>query len=147
MNGVETLYLDTSALLPYYREEPSSQKVESLLKSIRPPVMISDLTRVEFVSATSRWVRMGEISESQANLLENTFFKDVRANLFLSQPMTTKHYRQAEKWLSSRKTSLRTLDALHLACCLYTGAKMVTCDTQLHNAATIFGISSHLITP
>ena len=111
MSEVETLYLDTSALLPYYREEPSSQKVESLLQSIRPPVLISDLTRVEFISAISKWFRMGEISESQANLLENTFFKDIRTNLFISQPLTTRHYRQAEKWLSSRKTSLRTLDA------------------------------------
>ena len=145
MNEVETLYLDTSALLPYYREEPSSQKVESLLQSIRPPVLISDLTRVEFVSAISKWFRMGEISESQANLLENTFFKDIRTNLFISHPLTTRHYRQAEKWLSSRKTSLRTLDALHLACCLYMGTEMVTCDTLLHNAATTFGISSHFI--
>ena len=147
MSGADTLYLDTSALLPYYREESASQQVESLLQSLNPPVLISDLTRVEFVSAVARWVRMNEITESQANLLENTFLRDIRTSLFVSHPLTSRHYRQAEKWLSGRKTSLRTLDALHLACCLYQEAKMVTCDALLHQAATTLGVPSQLIIP
>ena len=145
MSGADPLYFDTSALLPYYREELLSKKVESFLQSVNPPIFISDLTRVEFVSAISRWVRMGEITESQANLVENTFFKDVRSGLFLCLALKESHYRQAEKWLSGRKTSLRTLDALHLACVLFSGAKMVTCDTTLSNAASILGIPTHLI--
>jgi hypothetical protein len=51
-------YLDTSALLPYYREEETSQAIQNFLSSLRFPVGISDLTGLEFVSALSRWVRM-----------------------------------------------------------------------------------------
>ena len=146
MSGAD-FYLDTSALLPYYREEPASRRVENLLCFLNPPVLISDLTRVEFVSAVARWVRMEEITEPQANLLENTFLKDLRAGLFVSRPLGSRHYRQAEKWLSGRKTSLRTLDALHLACCLYQEAEMVTCDALLYRAATVLGVPTRLITP
>jgi len=45
------LYADTSALLPYYRAEATSAAVESLLLAQSKPVLISDLTRVEFASA------------------------------------------------------------------------------------------------
>ncbi len=65
MNG-DNIYLDTSALLPYYREEEASHRVESLLRKIKPPVLLSELTRVEMASAIARWTRMNEISEPQA---------------------------------------------------------------------------------
>jgi hypothetical protein len=51
MNADKRYYLDTSALLPYYREESASQGVQEILLSLKPPIFISDLTRVEFASA------------------------------------------------------------------------------------------------
>ena len=119
-------YLDTSALLPYYRKEETSQTLQAFLLSLRVPVGISDLTGLEFVSALSRWVRMKEITEAQASLVENAFAEDTRSGLFRRLSITTKHYRQAQKWISSRKTALRTLDALHLACCFGAGIEIVT---------------------
>ncbi len=142
MSEVELYYIDTSALLPYYREESMSQQVENLLSSLRPPLLISNLTKVEFTSAVARWVRMGELSDIHANLLENTFNKDLNSGLFMCYQITPSHFSQAEKWLSSRKTSLRTLDALHLACCWDYTDKLITCDTIMHRSATIFGIES-----
>jgi len=50
-------------------------------------------------------------------------------------------YHQAEKWLSGRKTSLRTLDALHLACCWSMEAEIITCDAVLQQSAEFLGIS------
>lgn len=140
MNKVKHYYIDTSALLPYYREEGMSQQVENLLTSLRPPILISNLTKVEFTSAIARWVRMGELSEIQANLLENTFNKDLNSGLFKCHQLTASHFNQAEKWVSSRKTSLRTLDALHLACSWDYANKLITCDTIMHRSATIFGL-------
>ena len=128
----EMYYIDTSALLPYYREEIMSQKVENLLTSLQPPILISNLTKVEFTSAISRWVGMRELNEIQANLLENTFSKDVNSGLFVCHEIMPIHFNQAEKWLSSRKTSLRTLDALHMACSWDNVAKLITCDTIMH---------------
>jgi predicted nucleic acid-binding protein len=59
--------------------------------------------------------------------------------------MKSEQYRQAERWISSRKSSLRTLDGLHLACCLYQGAEMITCDAPLHRAAETFDLQSRLV--
>ena len=118
---------------------------KSCFVPLRTPVLISDLTRVEFVSAIARWARMAEISEPQANLIENTFSMDGKAGLFLCKSLGVSCYQQAEKWLSARKTSMRTLDALHLACCLTEQAKMVTCDAILHQSAEMFGVPSMLI--
>jgi hypothetical protein len=48
-------YLDTGALLPYYRNEPATQSVQAFLSSLGSPVTISDLTDVGFASgATGR---------------------------------------------------------------------------------------------
>jgi predicted nucleic acid-binding protein len=88
---------------------------------------------------------MGEISESQANVIENTFNADSNAGLYLQKSLETTCYKQAEKWLSARKTSMRTLDALHLACSIKSQAIMVTCDVVLHKSAEIFGVPSLLI--
>jgi uncharacterized protein len=134
-------YLDTSALLPYYREEETSQTVQGFLSSLIIPVGISNLTQLEFASALSRWVRMKEISEVQATLVENAFAEYARSGLFRRLSITTKDYRQAQKWISSRKTTLRALDALHLACCFDAGLKIVTCDEVLANSADYLGVS------
>ncbi len=142
MSEVELYYIDTSAILPYYREELMSQQVESLLTSLQPPVLISNFTKVEFSSAVARWVRMGELSDIQANLLENTFNKDVNSGLFVCHQVIPAHFNQAEKWLSSRKTALRTLDALHIACCWDNTASLITCDAIMHRSAMTLGIDS-----
>ncbi len=146
MSG-DKVYLDTSALLPYYRKEAASQRVQAFLDTLRPPVLLSDLTRVEVASAIARWVRMEEITEPQAALLENTFAQDAGAGLFLLRPVTTSHYQQAEKWLSARKTPLRTIDALHVACCWSLRARLVTCDSIMHQAAITLGLESLLLSP
>lgn len=144
MNG-DNIYLETSALLPYYREEQSSRQVEKLLNKTQPPVLLSDLTRVEMASAIARWTRMNEIDEPQAALIENTFEQDAHSGLYLVRPLNSAHYRRAEKWISARKTALRTLDALHIACCWSFGAKLVTCDNVMHKAAGMLGLESMLI--
>jgi uncharacterized protein len=147
MNMPDLFYLDTSALLPYYREEPSSMKIQELLISMRPPVIISDLTKVEFAAALARWVRMNEVSDAQATYIENTFAKDVGSGLFLQKPIIKRHYLQAEKWLTGRKTALRTLDALHLACCWDLGAELITCDNILYQSSEALGVKNLFIKP
>jgi len=141
MNGAD-LYFDTSAMLPYYRNEPATAQVQALLERIQPPVLISELTRVEIASAIARWVRMKELTEAQAALLENTINADIEAGLFVVKPLSSAHYQQAERWLALRKTGLRTLDALHLASCRTAQASLITCDETMHQAALALGIPS-----
>jgi len=40
------------------------------------------------------------------------FNSDLKMGLFIRQPLSPAHFSQAETWLLSRKTALRTLDAL-----------------------------------
>lgn len=137
------LYLDTSALLPYYRQEAHSQAIQQLLQQQTAPVLISDLTRLEFASALSRWVRMQEIEESHAQRLSRALDEDVKAHRYTLCRNTSEHIELARHWLLARNTALRTLDALHLACAATENATLVTLDDALHSAATHLGIKTH----
>ena len=46
--------------VPYYRNEAISLKIQSFLQSIEVTPIVSDLSKVEYASALSRWVRMDE---------------------------------------------------------------------------------------
>lgn len=141
----EVYYLDTSAIIPYYREEPLSGVVQDFLVSVTPPVYISDLTGVELVSALARLVRVGDLDNGAADLIADAFAGDIKANLFMKTLLVSGHCKQAENWLSLRKTSLRALDALHLAICSKQEACLVTCDRAFFQSARQLGVRALLI--
>jgi predicted nucleic acid-binding protein len=134
------LYLDTSALLPFYRQEATSNAVEKLLLAQREPVLISLLSELEVASALARWVRERELNEAQANQVENVFREDLRAGRFRVVEPVPSDYARAFAWLLARKTSLRVLDALHMAGALRQGAELITADTGMLRAAKHFGV-------
>lgn len=136
------LYLDTSALLPYYRTEPRSDAVERLLRAQREPVVLGDLVRVEFASALARWVRTGDLREAQALRLERAFDEDVAAGRFALRPLRPDHVACARRWLLARSTALRTLDALHLAAAAVDGDAIATFDDGLTEAADALGVAA-----
>ena len=137
------LYADTSALLPYYRQEASSVAIEELFLAQSEPVIISELCRVEFASALSRWVRTGELTEPQANRVESAFHDDVAKGCFRVTGVGVELFQRAQHWLLTRRTSLRTLDALQLACAQASGAQLVTLDHGLYRAADYLGIRTY----
>ncbi len=142
---MEQFYFDTSAILPYYREEALSNRVQVLLLSINPPVVISHLTEVEFASALSRLTRMKELDDAQAGIIEQAFANDRKAGLFKRISFTAAHFNQAVKWLSLRNTALRTLDTLHLAVSNQGNLNIITCDIILAKAAGKLGVAHKLI--
>lgn len=121
--------------------------MQALLEGQTQPVLISHLTEVEVASALARWVRMGELTEPQANRIESAFHEDVSQGRFVRCPVEFTHYQRAIHWIGMRKTSLRTLDALHLACAEHHGAVLVSEDEALVNAATFFGLNACHATP
>ena len=141
---VDKFYFDASALLPYYRNESNSLLIQDFLLEVDPPVLTSRLTRVEFALAIARWVRMDGLNEAEACLIENAFTDDIKSGLFVAQSLSRSHFNQAEKWISLRRTSLRTLDALHLAFSWSSEAEMITCDKILHQSASNLGVNSRL---
>lgn len=86
------LYFDTSAILPYYRQEQASERVQALLEAQTQPVLISHLTEVEVASALARWVRMAELTEPEANRIESAFHDDVSHGRFVLCPIEFIHY-------------------------------------------------------
>jgi predicted nucleic acid-binding protein len=52
---------------------------------------------------------------------------------------------QAKSWLVLRDPALRTLKALHLACCHAIGGVIVTSDQSLHATAGQLKIASRLL--
>ena len=134
------LYIDTSALLPYYRQEPASEQVQALFSAQRSPVLISRLTKLELASALARWVRTGELSEAQANRIEAAFNEDCDEGRFIVKALTGQQFERANHWLLTRKTALRSLDALHLACAAGNEAILVTGDEALFQAAEFLGL-------
>jgi uncharacterized protein with PIN domain len=65
MTTGQYLFFDTSALVKYFREEPGSARVITLIEEDRHAVRISALARVEFVSAIHRKRREGLLSQAQ----------------------------------------------------------------------------------
>ncbi len=55
------LFFDTSALVKYFHDEAGTQQVVSLITDQANEIWVSDLTRVEFLSALYRKVRTGEL--------------------------------------------------------------------------------------
>jgi uncharacterized protein len=134
------LYIDTSALLPYYRQEALSEQVESLLQAASGRIAVSRLTEVEVFSALARWRRMGELAEIDAQRIQDEFEAHLAQNFYLILPLSEEVFQQAKYWLSRRDTALRTLDALHLAGAHGSGAELVSADDKLIQAAQVFGI-------
>lgn len=133
-------YLDTSALLPYYREETHSVQVQDFLQSLEQTPIISNLTKTEFASALSRWVRTKELSADEADQIQVVFSQHLEQNLYQVRTLTDSHFSQAERWLTQRTGALRTLDALHLAFAMQLEAVLVTCDGALAGAAERLGL-------
>lgn len=129
--------------MSYYREGPASSAVESLFMRQTAPVVISELSRLEFASALARWVRMGELDEPQANRVESAFYEDVTEGRFEVVAVTSEIFQRANHWLLTRRTRLRTLAALQLACAAASEASLVTLDEDRFEAAEYLGIPTH----
>jgi len=139
-------YFDTSALLPYYRDEPLSEVVESQLQTTSAHILVSVLTEVELFSAIARWRRLGEINETEALSIQQAFTHHLEQKLYKSVLLGEVVFYQAKKWLSVRKTTLRTLDALHLASAHSGNAQLITADIKLAQAAEILQVNYQLLT-
>jgi predicted nucleic acid-binding protein len=109
------LFFDTSALVKYFHREDGSDKVEALIDAASNVVWISDLARIEALSAFHRRFRMGEIDASNLERAVSGFEQELAR--FNVQPLNGMVLAEASSLIKSysKKHSLRTLDAIQLA--------------------------------
>jgi uncharacterized protein len=108
-------YFDTSALLKFYHVEDGTDKVSDLIKTPGNIVYISELAKIEFVSALFRRLRCGELEKSDLSEALSLFNEDVKR--FFIEPLHDAVIKEAKQLLMKygENSGLRTLDALHLA--------------------------------
>ncbi|MEC4983842.1 MAG: type II toxin-antitoxin system VapC family toxin [Oscillatoria sp. PMC 1068.18] len=138
------IYCDTSVIAPFYWAEALSDTVEELMRT-ETERGLSQLVEVKLFSALSRRVRMKEISQEDARAIATRFQTHLDSNFYTRIPLELVHYQLARDWISRFDTSVRTLDALHLACASFNNLCLVTADDALARSAEALGVEVQLL--
>ncbi|HHH41879.1 MAG TPA: PIN domain-containing protein [Chloroflexi bacterium] len=104
-------YLDTSAMLKRYVDEPGSAWLRDQI-SLALSLVASQLIIVEVISAFNRRIREGSLSPADYQRIRDIFFEDCRT-VYQIVPVTTAVIDTACHLLESHP--LRGYDAMHLA--------------------------------
>ncbi|HXQ23205.1 MAG TPA: type II toxin-antitoxin system VapC family toxin [Candidatus Acidoferrales bacterium] len=111
-----TFFLDSSALIKLYHQEPGTERVEEIFAASSTALFISELAAVELQSALARKVRTGEITVQAEEEPVRNFEQDC-ADRFVIEPLTSAVVQQAKDLLKKHghQRALRSLDALQVA--------------------------------
>ena len=137
-------YADTSIVVAYYCTEAGSAEAEKLITG-SDDVAISMLAELEFHSALSRKVREKALTNKDARRISSQFELHLKGDYFTLLQIEASHYAIAKNWISGFDTSLRTLDALHLAIAFSRNIPIATSDKSLAKSAEVLGVSVNLI--
>jgi predicted nucleic acid-binding protein len=136
------LYLDTSALVKFYVEEPGSRAVRALLERAQV-VSTSRVAYVEMRAGLARKLRQGELREKEYKHILSAFEKDWKDYFVIevSESVANLGGELVEKH------PLRALDALHLASALFLRERVrsdvffSSFDERLNEAAKAEGLA------
>lgn len=138
-------YLDTSIVVPLYCPEVFSEPVTVFLREDESALFISQLVELEFMSALSKKVRLGQLSLESANDAAASFQSDIQLGRYTSLVVKPEYYQLAKRWISQFNLPLRTLDGLHLAIVQAHGLCLITADTGLARSAQTCHVPVQLI--
>jgi len=132
------VYLDTSFVAPLVIAENASDAVEAFVLKVNLGELTTSMwTQVELSSLVSRKVRMGELSDSQAEVVRREFDRVLGESFELLSP-TAADFAAAAKYLEMPKTGLRAGDALHLAIAAnHRAKKILTLDQGFLDAGKL----------
>jgi predicted nucleic acid-binding protein len=133
------LYADTSALVAYYVPEELSEQVQATLQLHTGPT-ISDLVELEFFSALSLKLRIGELQRSGIDNAAALFLRHIEDGLYSRLHLHAGHFRLARDFIGRFDLPLKAPDSLHLAVCATEGLRLLTLDEQLARNAEALGI-------
>ena len=136
-----TCYLDTSALIKRYVEEPHSTAFDAFFLSGEFDFVISPLVITEITSALARRARQREITSAFAASTRQIFQDEVLTGSWQMVAFESQQFSQAANLISSLQLPLGALDALHLSSALNsTASALATADKQLATAAKKSGL-------
>lgn len=129
------IYLDTSFLVPLFREEATSRKVVELVaRQSTGTLAVSKWACVEFASHVSRDVRMGELSVAEGAGILDVFDATIATSFVVLIP-NSYDYDLAQEYAAHFSTHLRAPDALHLAIAAnHLASKILTLDEGMLSA-------------
>lgn len=109
------LFFDTSALVKYFHAEAGTAQVISLIEEPTNDIWVSDLARIEFISALHRKFRRRDLDDLQLQEILSIF--DLEWSQMNHQPLSEAVIEQADKLMrqKAKQYGLRALDALQLA--------------------------------
>ena len=109
------VYFDTSAIVKHFHVEEGTERVSALIQNTDDEIWLSELAKLEFVSALLRKYREGTIDDKQLESAISGFETDCAG--FHVEPLGSVVTDEAERLLQryGKREGLRTLDALHLA--------------------------------
>lgn len=138
----DSTYVDTSAFAKWYLNEARSDEVEAFIRA-RRSIAISRLTAVELRCLLARRRRNKEIDRRIERGVLEAFEGDMRQGFVTVHPLEDRHAVAAYGLLTRlARHPLRTLDALHLAIALESGARVLaTADAVMMAAATALGMA------
>ncbi len=135
------LYLDSSALVKLYVREPETVELSAFVRKFSPPLPFSSLHELELTHALERRREEGDLSTIGVNQIIGSLDHDLTQGV-LSRPATEwpGTFARAIHLLRQHR-GLRSLDALHIAHALESGAVwFVTFDRRQGKAAAGEGL-------
>ena len=137
-------YFDSAYIAKFYVDEPESDAVRRLAESLGR-VHCCALGRVEVARVFHRKWREGAFSEREFHEVSAQFTDDCTAGLWTWISLTDRVVMDAAESLRtmSKRITIRSADALHLACAREHGLRPVyTNDKHMIRAAPAFGIEA-----
>jgi len=137
-------YIDTCVLGSFYCPESMSAAVNRRIVGLTDTA-ISKLVEVEFYSLLAQKVRTKEMTRFDGMATLGKFRANVADGMYQFVDIGPREHEIASIWLCSFNTSLRALDALHLASASTHEQMLLTTDKVLAQAAMHLGVQYELI--
>ncbi len=138
------VYADTSFLLSLYLEDDHSPKATALMQSLKGPLPLTPLHRLELRNAIRLAVFRGQVSRLQRDGALQNVEEDLEDGILLQTSMDWTHVlREAERLGAGHTESLgnRSLDILHVASALVLEAThLLTFDDRQRKLAEELGL-------
>jgi predicted nucleic acid-binding protein len=139
-------YLDTSLIVAALVREPGTEAAKAYLSTASNEFLLASRWIVaEFSSALALKVRTGTITEDEQTAALAMFRRFAASRLRLLD-VEAKDFDMAAGLCDQIAIPLRAGDALHLAVCRRTGARLATFDDGMFKAARQHGLPCDLLT-